>query len=117
MRAAQSSATTCAGQIAVPRKTRLEPRTPQGRRLEKLRLVLGFEHQIDFVAELGCSQPRYNQYARGTRSITTEMADLIYRRFPIPGIRAWIVWGEPSGLPAEYFRLLEGRPSRPPTSS
>ena len=66
------------------------------RRLGRLRNVLRMS-QAEFCREIGVAPNRWNQYERGQRQITIDVAARIRQRFGVT--TDWIYFGDESGLP------------------
>ena len=72
-----------------------------GRRLRATRAALGLS-QIEFGASIDLSQPRYNQYESGRRTLSVDAAIALCDRYNLT--LDWLYRGDPSGLP---YRLAE----------
>jgi transcriptional regulator with XRE-family HTH domain len=74
-----------------------------GKRLSAMRQALGLS-QAELCRAIGVSANRWNQYEKGERKITVEIAIKLQRKFGIT--LDWVYLGDPNMLPAILERLL-----------
>lgn len=82
-----------------------EPFKDIARRLEKTRLALGFESQVEFCKEIDIAKDRYNPFETGKKRISLNVAMKIKRRFAVP--LDWIYCGDQAALPTHIYQRLD----------
>jgi transcriptional regulator with XRE-family HTH domain len=76
-----------------------------GQRLRRLRELLGYKSQTDFVAYLGISLQRWNNIERGYQDLGKELAIMLVKK--VPGLTLdWLLLGKADGLPLGLARRL-----------
>lgn len=76
-----------------------------GKRLERLRVALGWPNQAEFCRKLGIAANRWNQYENGSRRITLDVVNKLRLKF---GVTAdYIYFGDESGLPTRITAAFQ----------
>lgn len=70
----------------------IDPPDVIGRRLEDLRVALGFKTQVSFAEALGIDKSTYNLYKTGARPLTFETACVIRAKFGMS--LDWLFYGD-----------------------
>jgi transcriptional regulator with XRE-family HTH domain len=73
-----------------------------GERLAALRDMLGLK-QAQIAEIIGISQPQWNQYERGKRKLTIEVAASIAKTYGVT--LDWLYFGDAGGLPLRFTSI------------